>query len=661
LATSQTHREVAVQSPLGADRLLFAALRGHEELGRLSEFELELLSESGSIGVDDVVGHLIAVRIDLPGGGSRWFNAYVTRFAFTGWRGKFATYAATLHHWLWLLTRQTNSRIFQDKTVVDILKEVFHDYPAHYDASLHATYPSLPYCVQYRETDFDFVSRLMEQAGIYYFFRQTQDSHTLVLADSPAAHDPIPGYAQLRYVPDGSRPMRGHEAVFDWTLTGALESGKVALGDFNFEKATASGAGILAARARLPGGHALASYERYDYPGDFATVDDGEAIARTRVEGLHAQYQRASARTSARGVFAGGLFDLVEHPRSDQNARYLVVASRYDVRYGGYETVGGAGGSLEFACDFTALDKKFTFRSEQVTPRPVVRGPQTAFVVGKDGEEIWTDQYGRVKLQFHWDRQGASDEKSSCWVRVAQPLAGKRWGAVFLPRIGQEAVVEFLEGDPDRPLVTGTVYNAGMMPPYSLPENASRTVLRSNSSKGGATYNEIRLEDKAGSEQLFLFAGRQQDNNVVKDSLLTVGGDRHAHVKGNELAKVDGDRSDTVTGACKGKVGNGFSLDVGKDAQIKLGTNLAASAGQNVDFKGGVNVTIEAGMTLTLKAGSSTIVLGPSGVAINGTMVTIDGSAMVSINGGGGGGASSAQSAQPQSPDGPKDADDGKS
>lgn len=657
LLTTQKYRPCGVSSPLGEDVLLFAGMTGSDELGQLSEYRLDLLSENDSIALADILGHPIGVRLDRPGGGERYFHGHVTQFSHIGWRGRYATYQATLHHWLWFLTRASNCRVFQNKTVVEIIKAVFADYPATFEASLSATYDALPYCVQYRETDFAFVSRLMESAGIYYFFRQDESSHTLVLADSYAAHDWLDGYRSIRFVAGGGG-MRGSECIGEWAVRGTMQTHEQSASDFNFEMATNRTSSIPLAQAAMQTDYENGSAVGFDYPGGFATSAAAETVVRTRLEALQAQVQRISGGTNACGMAPGGLFNLTDHPRADQNTGYLVVGARYEITYSGYDPGGGADG-LQFLCTFDALDKTYAFRLPRVTPKPVVRGPQTAFVTGASGEEIWTDQYGRVKVQFHWDRSGVSDENSSCWVRVAQSFAGKRWGALFVPRVGQEVVVEFLEGDPDRPLVTGTVYNAGMMPPYALPGQATRSAIRTNSSKGGGTYSELRFDDKAGSEQLFLFAGRNQDNTVKNDSLESVGNDRHLSVTGNHYAKVAGDRHDTVTGSHKGKIGGTLSLDVGADTQHKSATNLALTAGEKIDLKA-ATITLEADQTLTLKVGGSSIVLSASGISIAGVQIAIDGSAMVNINGGGGGGGgASAQAASPEAPDAPKEADDG--
>ncbi|MFM0626516.1 type VI secretion system Vgr family protein [Paraburkholderia xenovorans] len=656
--TTQKNRPCAVSSPLGEDALLFAGMGGSDELGRLSEYRLELLSENDSIALHDLLGQTLSVRIDRPGGNARYFHGYVTQFAHTGWRGRFATYQATLHHWLWFLTRAHNCRVFQNKTVVEIIKDVFNEYPASFDASLSNTYESLPYCVQYRETDFAFVSRLMESAGIYYFFRQQASSHTLVLADSYAAHNSLDGNGSIRYLPGGAGDTRGIECIGEWTLQGALQTHEQSAADFNFEMATNREASIPLAQAALQSNYENATAARFDYPGGFSTRAGAESMVRTRMEAIEAQAQRVSGRSNVCAISPGGLFNLYDHPRADQNAHYLVTGARYAISYGGYEPGGAAAEGLQFSCTFDGLDSTHAFRTPLTTPRPSIRGPQTAFVTGNSDQEIWTDKYGRVKVRFHWDRSGVSDGDSSCWLRVAQSFAGKRWGALFLPRVGQEVVVEFLEGDPDRPLVTGTVYNAGMMPPYALPDNVTRSAIRSDSLKGGDTYSELRFDDKGGSEQLFLYAGRNQDNTVKNDSLESVGKDRHLSVAGNHYAKVTGDRHDTVLGAHKGKIGATLSFDVEGDTQHKSGGNLALSAGGRIDLKA-ASITLEADQMLTLKVGASTIVLGPAGVSICAPTVAIDGSATVNINGGGASSGGSAQAAAPQAPDAPTEADDG--
>jgi type VI secretion system secreted protein VgrG len=302
-----------------------------------------------------------------------------------------------------------------------------------------------------------------------------------------------------------------------------------------------------------------------------------------------------------------------------------------------------------FSCSFAAIDASVHFRHVLASPLPVVQGPQTAIVVGKQGEEIWTDKYGRVKVQFHWDRYGKADENSSCWVRVAQVWAGKKWGGMYIPRVGQEVIVEFLEGDPDRPIVTGRVYNGGAMPPYDLPGSATYSTLKSNSSKGGGGFNELRFEDKKGSEQLFIHAEKDHDQRVKNDTKEWVGNDRHLIVKNDQIEQVSGDKHLTVKGDQNEKVDGSVSLKVGMDQQQKVGMKHAVDAGQEIHLKAGMNVIIEGGMTVTLKAGGGFVTVGPAGVAISGTPVLINS----------GGSAGSGSGASPDPPKPPKEAEKG--
>jgi len=355
---------------------------------------------------------------------------------------------------------------------------------------------------------------------------------------------------------------------------------------------------------------------------------------RARIEELHVDYETVKGSGNARGLATGALFKLTDYPRDDQNREYLIVSTDYQLQSDVFGSSGTTSTGPVFQCWFTALDAQTPYRPPRNTPKSRVQGPQTAIVVGKSGEEIWTDQYGRVKIQFHWDRYGKSDEHSSCWVRVAQLWASKNWGAMAVPRIGQEVIVDFLEGDPDRPIITGRVYNGVNKPPYGLPGNATVTTLKSNSSKGGGGFNEIRLEDKKGSEQLFMHAEKDQDVRVKNDVFEWIGNGRHLIVKTDQLEQVEGDQHLTVQGDRNEKVTGSVSLDTGMDLQQKVGMNHAVDAGMEIHLKGGMNVVIEAGMSITLKAGSGFVVVGPTGVTISGTPVLVNsGGAMGSGSG----------------------------
>lgn len=636
-------RVVEIDTPLGEDVLLFYRMTAQEELGRLSEFQIDLLSQRGDIELDEILARNVTIKLELPQNKVRYFNGYVTRFSQSGMHGRYHLYQATVRPWLWFLTRTADCRIFQNMTVPDIIQQVFDDHPQLADVKkeLTGTYREYEYCVQYRETDFNFVSRLMEQEGIYYFFRHENGRHTLVLVDSYTAHSPFENYAELPFIPHERVTHTEQESVNAWNFTCEVQPGRYVIDDYDFEKPGVE----LQTKTRMDHPHDLADYEIYDYPGEYVTAAEGNEYVRTRIEELHARYELANGGATARGICCGYLFKLTGHGRSDQNREYLIVSTTQHLKHGGYETVGGEG--VTYECNFTALNSRQPFRSQRVTAKPFVQGPQTAVVVGPAGDEIYTDKYGRVKVQFHWDRRSETNENSSCWMRVSHPWAGNNWGMIAIPRIGQEVIVSFLEGDPDQPIIIGRVYNAEQMPPYELPGEMTKSTIKSNSSKGGGGFNELRFEDKKGSEQVFLHAERNQDNRVKNDSLEWVGKDRHLIVTGDQLEKVDGDKHLAIQGDQNEKISGTLSQDVAMDLQQKVGMKHALDAGTEIHLKAGLNLVIEAGTSLTLKVGSNFVSLSPAGVFIQGTMVF--------INSGGNAGTGSGSS--PAAPKAPMEAD----
>ncbi|WP_295458299.1 type VI secretion system tip protein VgrG [uncultured Thiodictyon sp.] len=633
-----------MNTALGPDVLFLRDMTAAERLSAPFEYELELISERIDISANDLLGTPATVSLLLPASGlqDRYFNGIINRFAHCGFDGTIARYRATLVPWLWFLSRRADCRIFQDQTVPDIVKSVFRNHGfTDFEERLSGSYQPWTYCVQYRESDLHFVSRLLEHEGIYYFHEHSDGRHQLVLADSRSAHAPAAGYATVPFYPPEQTGLRDHEHIDDWTLVNSVRSGAFAHSAFDF---TAPRKNLLA-RSSAPKPHALAGLEVFDYQGDYTEPSAGNGYARIRLEETQVGYAIAQAKSDARGLACGGLFTLAEHPRRDQNREYLIVAADYVLQSDAFRSAHAAAVPV-FRSTLSAIDAAQPYRPQRVTPKPVVQGPQTAVVVGKSGEEIWTDKYGRVKVQFHWDRYATADEKSSCWVRVAQVWAGKGWGGMMIPRIGQEVIVDFLEGDPDQPIVTGRVYNGECMPPYGLPGMATMTALKSSSSKGGGGFNEIRLEDKKGSEQLFIHAEKDQDLRVKKDSMEWVGNDRHLIVKANQLEQVNGDKHLTVKGDQNEKVTGTVSLKAEMNLQQKVGMKYGLDAGQEVHIKGGMNVVIEAGMSVTLKAGGGFIVVGPAGVTISGTPVLVNS----------GGSAGSGSGCSPDAPQAPKEA-----
>ena len=649
MARTQEFRQLAVGTPLGDDVLLLRSLRGTEALGQPFEYELSLLSEDTKIPLKDIVGQNVTVRVQMsPEGEARYFNGYVSKFAVGSPRGATMEYRATIVPWLWFLTRTSDCRIFQDKSVPEIIKEVFRDHGfTDFEERATGTYPKREYCVQYGETDFHFVSRLMEEEGIFYYFKHEDGKHTLVLASASSTHDTVPGYEQIPYLPP-TTSLREREHVREWTMEQQVQPGVFSHCDFDFKNPRTS----LLASAKVERPYAPGDYEVYEYPGGYVEPAEGEGYARCRIEEHQVDYEVATGEGEVRGITTGRRFELTGHPREDQCKRYLVTSTYIEASSDGFESGGEAADreDANYTVRFTAMDLYNPFRPARTTPRPMIRGPQTAIVVGPKGEEIHTDQYGRVKVQFHWDRYSEADENSSCWIRVAQHWAGKRWGTMFIPRVGHEVIVEFLEGNPDRPIITGRVYSGETMPPYDLPAHATMSTLKTLSSKGGEGFNEIRFEDKKGSEQIFVHAEKNKDERVLSDSKEWVGKDRHLIVKKKQyerveeakhlivqqdrVERVEGDLHLKVQGNRNEKVEQTISRHAGMNLQEKVGVNYAMDAGTAIHVKAGMNCVIEAGTKLSLKVGGNFVDIGAEGVSIKGTMVMINSGGVAGVGAG---------------------------
>ena len=533
-----------IVTPLDDGVLLFHQMSAREEMSRLFEYRLQLLSPKPDVNLDELLGKNVTIKLGLSDDETRYYNGYVTRFSAGGQYGRYYRYVGTVRPWLWFLTRTSDCRIFQEMTVPDILKSVFADHPAaDFKFELTASYRKRTYCVQYRETDFNFVSRLMESEGIGYYFRHTDGHDTLVLTDSTSKHTAPESCAKLSFVGPEEQVKPELEHISAWDCSREIQPGVYVHDDYDLERPSVE----LKTSKVLPRKYKPSDYEVYDYPGEYLERADGEQYASVRIDELGSQFELAHAITNARGLACGSLLTLEDHPRADQNREYLVVGASHELTFGDYESLPETEGTA-YRCAFAAMPSSQQFRPKRETPKPFVQGPQTAVVVGPGGEEIFTDKYGRVKVQFHWDRRGKKDDKSSCWIRVSHPWAGKGWGAVSTPRIGQEVIVDFLEGDPDQPIITGRVYNAEQMPPYDLPANKTQSGMKSRSSMGGgaANFNEIRMEDKMGSEQLFIHAEKNQDIEVEKDETHWVGHDRRKTIDHDEMVLVKHDRSEVV-------------------------------------------------------------------------------------------------------------------
>jgi type VI secretion system secreted protein VgrG len=629
-------RTAVFASPLGEGPLLFYSMSGREALGRPFLYEVDLLSHDFDIDLSALLGQPASVALERNDGSIREFTGIVTHFALTGRHGKFVRYRAELRPWLWLLGNRVNSRIFQNQTVPAVLKTMFREHGwTDFQPLLNGEYRTWEYLVQYRESDLNFVSRLMEQEGIYYYFKHADGKHTLVLADSYSAHETSPGNEELPYFPPLERERRDVEHVNGWQASRRIRSGKYALVDYNFKRATT----LVTGERNTPNNHSHANAELFDFPGGFYEAAEAAEQAKVRLEEHQADYELVEGSATARSLSAGSLFSLTDFPREDQNKEYLITEATHEIRTSEYESGQKDDIEPDYQLRFVAIDAKRPYRAPRITPKPVVEGPQPAVVVGQADQEIWTDMYGRVRVQFFWDREGKYDENSSCFVRVAQIWAGSGFGGIHLPRIGHEVIVDFLEGDPDRPIITGRVYNATNMPPYTLPDSQTQSGIKSRSTLDGTpdNFNELRFEDKKGKEEVYLQAEKDhnvkvknnQSHNVVKNRSASVGGDDSVSVSGNRSVSVTGNLSVTVSG--KGGKAPHSSLSVTGKHNVHASDTIDMDAPTHVKFVcGGSSITIEPGKITISAGGGAAIVLDASVLATSqpGTKLKLDADAL---------------------------------
>ncbi|MGH7627715.1 MAG: type VI secretion system Vgr family protein [Gemmatimonadaceae bacterium] len=656
---TQEGRLLSVTTPLGKDKLLLRGLEGREGMSSLFQFDLVMVSEDGSISFDDIVGKNVTVNLELVGGAKRNFNGLVSRFTQTGRDEHFVHYRAEVVPWLWMLTRHSDCRIFQNKNVPDIIGAVFGDRGfSDYRLSLQGSYSPLEYCVQYRETDFNFVTRLMEQCGIFFFFEHSASKHTLVLADAATAHEKCPGPSKVEFTAEGTG-VHDDDVITNWSVEQEVRPGKYTLRDYNFETPSVNLEISAPTTIKASGADAR---ELYDYPGDYLKRADGEKVVKLRMQEEEVGHLVATGAGNCRNLASGYKFTLAEHFNDDVNGDYVLTEVRHSARSGSYYGAENGGGDEQnhYANTFTCIPSDRVYRPARITPRPVVHGTQTAVVVGKSGEEIWVDKYGRVKVQFFWDREGKSDEQASCWVRVSQSWAGKEWGWVALPRIGQEVLVQFLEGDPDHPIITGRVYNANQMPPYTLPANQTQTGIKTRSSpKGGAdNFNELRFEDKKGSEEIHVQAEKDltivikndetrdikhaRTTTIKADDSETVseGNQTIAIKKGDQSTTLDeGNQSMTLTKGNQSitltKGNQTIKLDSGnQEVTLSQGNQTIKLSLGNQSTKLDVGkATTEAMQGIELKVGGNSIKIDQTGITIKGLMVKVEGEVQTSIKG----------------------------
>lgn len=619
-------RLVAISTPLKDDVLILREAKYQEHLGKPFEMDVELVSTDESVSFEEILGKNVTVHLETNDE-NRYFNGIVTVFKQKESFEQHAVYFATVRPWLWLLSLSQHCRIYQQKSYPEIIKSVFDDIDfSDYEDKLTGKYDKQEYVVQFNETDLDFVTRIMQQEGIFYFFKHTNSKHTLILQDDTVTANNL-GEVPYFELEENSR-HKGVEGITQWENHQQVRTGGISLSSYDFQLPTKN----LTATTLDPKVSSLSSFQKYIYEGNYCERAAGDHYTKMLMEQENATQEQKTFSGNMRTLAAGASFKLTDHIRDDQNANYYITQFSCVMRSDELMVNVNKEKSVMYEFSACAIPAKCSFRSEISVRKPVMQGPQTATVVGKNKEEIWTDKYGRIKVNFHWDKQSKSVELSSCWMRVSQSMAGKNWGSIYIPRVGQEVIVDFLQGDPDQPVVIGCVYNGSSLPPYSLPNNATFSGFKSRSTKNGGQFNELRFDDKQGEEQLFIHAAKNQDITVNNNCFETIGADRHLTVKQDQFIKVENSRFEEISADHTEKIGKDFNLNVlGKEAKevgeslsLKVNGDSAQSYGSNLSIN--VNddtyiksdsIVLEASSNITLQVGNSFISIDKGGIKIS--------------------------------------------
>lgn len=635
--------------PANVTRFLFEIIGRSEQL-RVLEFSLEeaisapfqctvvIASEDHNVDIGQWIGQAAVLTLfdnKIP----RVIHGEIENASHMETGRRFTRFQITLAPKFKWLEHRSGSRIFQEKSVPEIIRQVFNEaniQHSDYRLALNRSYSPRDYCVQYQETEFHFLSRLMEEEGIFYFFEHHVDHHVMVIGDDNSVFKAIEGEKAVQFhAKTAMRP--DHTTIYEFESQQTLVPSQVTLGDYNFEKPKLT----LRHSAEVGQPHSLA---RYQYPGAFEEAEQGKHYASVSLESQRLEECLFFGKCDHQWMSSGFLFELQKHDRADLNQTYLLTKVSHKGKQPRSLEEGAANEATEYSAQFSVIPPTTPYRPQHKHHKYLLEGAQTAFVTGPPGEEIYTDEFGRVKVQFHWDREGQYDEATSCWVRLSQAWAGKEWGAITLPRVGQEVMVHFIDGDPDRPLVTGRVYNGVDKPPYSLPEHKTRTTFKSLSYPGGGGYNELRLEDKKGNEQIYVHAEKDAELYIKNDYRELVQKDFHTTVKANQYTAIGSDSHTHIGKNLNQSIGKSHSQNIGKDLHLKVSGSLHTQAGKDIHIKAGTRIVIQSGVQLTLKGGAGFINLDPSGVTIQGPLVRINS----------GGSAGTAQSASPIGPQQPK-------
>ena len=661
---THTTRLLSLTTPLGKDMLLVDGFTGREAISSLTELSLDLLSSPDTpVSAPSLIGKRVTLGISINvAGDQRYFNGIVRSLALVAGDTEFLVYRAEVVPSLWLLTLNTQTRVFQGKTVVDIVKAVLSPYSITPKDDTQATYQALDYCTQYRETDYDFVSRLLEQHGIFFYFTHTDSDHTMVLADTSAQLAPCDVQSTFKYMPETDERAGFYDMyVQSFIARSALVTGKHTMWDYRYtqfaRQATSSGS---SASKAATGDNA---HEWYDY------ADGSSAYAKTdasdgKVQTFETQLQDlardrsdvgsllVAGQSNASLLLTGATFTLTSHPDPAQNTKYLVLSVEHSARQRPPFRSDSAGKAEPYTNRFTAQPSSVTYRSAQITPKPRVNGVVTGKVVVPSGEDSYADKYGRVCVQFWWDRTRAANTTDNTLLRVAQSWAGSGWGTFFWPRVGDEVLIDFLDGDPDAPIVVGSLYNGVNMPPYNPATDYTKSGILTRSSKQGSsdTANLLLFEDLKGSEQIFIHAEKDMtddvENNkyvsignehhitvkknqyetlqadvhrtVTGDQIEQIGGDQHTAIKGAETRQTTGKKGETISGDSSLSVSGASSINLSQSCNEKIGMNYSLQVGQNSFNKTGMLHVIDSGQELHLKGGMLTVLEGGQGVCISG-------------------------------------------
>lgn len=634
---TQDQRLISISSPLAKDELLLTSFEGTEYISDLFEFQIEVLSSNHAIKPEELIGK--TVTISIQNDQKRTFNGYISRFTYGEVKAdNLRTYRMTMVPWLWFLSKTNNHRIFQEKNTKDIITQVFKDLGFN-DFDYKATGNATPreYCVQHNESDLNFVSRLLEEDGIAYYFEQKGDKHVMQIVDAANAYQET-AETNLQY----SKGNQPNTQLNRWEHVYEFKKGKWSLNDYDFESPPKSQLQTTASTSKFSNAK---NYEHYEYVpyNDFAGIKD---LSKKRIEAEETPMNVIEASSDCSSFYAGGKFKLAKHAVAQEQGNYIITAIRHRAFDNSY--LASSDGQSEYGNDLACIPDSVHFRPPMVHAKPVMVGPQSAIVVGPSGEEIYIDKYGRIKVQFHWDREGKKDENSTCYIRVVQPWAGSGWGTSFIPRMGMEVIVNFIDGDPDRPLVTGSVYNADNLPPYS---SKTQSGIKTRSTKKGTTanFNEIRFEDKKDGEQLFIHAEKNMDTEVENNETLTVDNDRTKLVKHDENSTITNNRNKTVNNNQTENIAKNKTIDVGANhtetIQKDMTINVSGDLTETISGKYTDSVTKEYGMQaksitmqandqITLKTGGAKIVMKSNGdITISGKNINLKGSGNVVIKG----------------------------